>query len=113
MDGGAAREDDGGTAHPREGAMNPTTVIPLLIVIAVVFVVLPVAIAAYRFYRVTHTVHCPRMLTKATVTVDARRAARAAVTGSTALSATTCSLLVARPECRTECLTGRTAGARV
>ena len=92
--------------------MNPTTVIPLLIVIAVVFVVLPVAIAAYRFYRVPHTVRCPLMRTTATVTVDPQRAACAAIMGSTALSATACSLLVVRPGCRTECLTGETVGAR-
>ncbi|HUF92054.1 MAG TPA: hypothetical protein VMR23_06735 [Candidatus Limnocylindria bacterium] len=92
--------------------MNPTTVISLLIAIAVVFVVLPVAIAAYRFYRMPRTVHCPRLRTKATVSVDPRRAARAAVVGSAALSATACSLLVTRPHCRTECLTGKEAGAR-
>jgi peptidoglycan/LPS O-acetylase OafA/YrhL len=92
--------------------MNPTTVIPLLIAIAVVFVLLPVAIAVYRFYRVPRTVRCPRLRTTATVSVDPQRAALAAVLGSTALSATACSLLAARPGCRTECLTGAKAGAR-
>ncbi len=92
--------------------MNPTTVIPLLIAIAVVFVVLPVAIAAYRFYRAPQTVRCPLRRTKATVTVDAQRAARAAVVGSQALSAIACSLLVEPPDCRTECLTGKEAATR-
>jgi hypothetical protein len=112
MDGGRAAGDYDGTEHPREAAMNATVVIPLLIAIAVVFVVVPVAIAAYRFYRAPRVVRCPRLRAKATVTVDPCQAARAAITGSRTLSATACSLLVARPTCRTECLTGETASAR-
>ena len=92
--------------------MNPTTVIPLLVAIALVFVVLPVAIAAYRFYRAPRSVRCPRLRAKAIVTVDAQRAALAAVVGSQALSATACSLLAEVPGCRTECLTGKEAATR-
>lgn len=92
--------------------MNPTLVIPALIVIGVLFVVLPVAVAVYRFYRAPRIVRCPRLGAKATVTVDACQAARASITGSRALSATACSLLIARPGCRTECLTGMSAPAR-
>src|SRR5687767_11568186 len=112
MDGGLARADDGGTQRSREGAMNPTLVIPSLIVIAVLFVIVPVAGAVYRFYRAPRSVRCPRLRAPATVTVDAGQAARASITGSRALSATACSLLAARPGCRTECLTGMGAPAR-
>ena len=90
--------------------MNPTIVISLLVAIAVVFVILPVAFGAYRYYRAPRIVRCPRMRAKATVTVDAWQAARAAIIGSPALSATACSLLAVRPACRTECLTGEPVG---
>lgn len=85
--------------------MNPTIVIPLLVVIAALFVVLPVAFAAYRYYAAPRTVRCPLLGAEARVTVDAPRAARAAVAGSRTLSALACSLLSERPQCRTECLT--------
>lgn len=90
--------------------MNPTVLIPLLIAIALVFIVLPVVIGAYWDYRAPRIVRCPRMRAKATVTVDAWQAASAAIIGSPALSATACSLLAVRPTCRTECLTGEPVG---
>jgi hypothetical protein len=112
MDRVVAPGDHDGTETPEEAAMNPTIVIPLLVAIAVVFVILPVAFGAYRYYRAPRIVRCPRLRAKATVTVDPRQAARAAITGSEELSATACSQLLGRPRCRTECLTGKAAPAR-
>lgn len=86
--------------------MNVWTVVPSLVVLAVVFVVIPVGLAAFFYYRYPRLVRCPLAAEDAVIRVDARRAGLAAAVGAVALRVTSCTFWPDRLQCGQACLAG-------
>lgn len=85
--------------------MDPLmNVVTAVIVLALVYVMLPVAMAAYRRYRGVRTVQCPATGTPAEIEVDRVTAAVSATTGHTVLNVERCSHWPERKDCGQECL---------
>jgi hypothetical protein len=90
--------------EPERGtAMNAFIVLPALAGIAVVFVLAPVAVAVWSYYRRPKVVRCPAVAREALVRVNAVRAAADAMTGRPGLSIASCSLWPRRRECAQAC----------
>lgn len=83
--------------------MNPWTVLLALAVVALVFVLVPVASAAFSRWRRPWRLTCPRAGTIAQIRVDASRAAVAEALGRRAMIER-CSLWPGRRGCSEECL---------
>jgi hypothetical protein len=86
--------------------MNAWILLAGLALIALVYVVLPVASAAFTHYRRPRAVRCPAAARTAVVSVDPMDAARAAVIGRPPRAVRACSLWPARAGCRRDCLAG-------
>lgn len=84
--------------------MNPWVVLLALVVLAVVFVVVPVGVATFAHWRRPLRLTCPRAGTEAQIRVTATRAAVAAVLGRGAPGIERCSLWPTLRGCREECL---------
>jgi hypothetical protein len=84
--------------------MDLLIVLPMLLGIAVVFVLLPVAAAAYSYYRRPKVVRCPEAVRDALVRVSAARASLHAVTGRPEAVVESCSLWPHRRECAQACV---------
>jgi len=91
--------------------MNPWLVLSALVAIALVYVAIPVAVAAFRQWRRPWRLTCPRAGTVAQIQVDAAGAALAEVFGRSP-EIDRCSLWPALLGCRQECLS-LPGGARV
>lgn len=86
--------------------MNALTLIPALVLIAVLYVLVPVAAAVFAHYRNGTRLRCPVTDRNALVLVDARRAAVGEVFGRPSLQAKSCSLWPEQRGCAQACLTG-------
>ena len=84
--------------------MDPWLVLLALVVLAVLFVVAPVAAATFAYWRRPRRLVCPEEGAVARVTVDARRAALGEALGRRALEAVRCSFWPRLRFCRQECL---------
>lgn len=84
--------------------MDPSLILLGLLVVAVVFVVLPVGASAFATWRRPVRLTCPRMKTEAQLRVSALAAAVASLFGRNAV-VERCSLWHAVPACGEECLT--------
>jgi nucleotide-binding universal stress UspA family protein len=95
--------------------MNPWLVLLGVIVLAALFVIVPVAYATASFWRRPWIVRCPRKGVDARVTVDAGRAAAAEVIGRPRLDVAGCSLwrtFAGLESCAQECLSLPAAARR-
>lgn len=92
--------------------MNAWTLLLGLAVLAVVFVMLPVGLAVFAYYRHPRPVRCPLAAADAVIRVDARRAGFAAALGSSAVSVTSCTFWPERRRCGQACLAREVAAAR-
>ena len=88
----------------KEDVMDPWVVLPALAVLAVVFVVVPVGVATFTYWRRPFRLTCPRAGTEAQIKVATTRAAVAAVLGRGASGIERCSLWPTVRGCREECL---------
>jgi hypothetical protein len=84
--------------------VNPWIVVPSLVLVAVVFVLLPVAAAAYSRFRQPWRVPCPVDHAEAEIGVDAVAAARAELVGRRQLSVVRCSFWPERQGCAQGCV---------
>jgi hypothetical protein len=84
--------------------MNPWIVLAGLIIVAAVFVVLPVTAAVYGYWSGRRCVRCPVTGRDAVIEVDPRLAALGAVVGARRVRLTACSLLPERIWCARACL---------
>lgn len=84
--------------------MNPWVILLALVVLALVFVVAPVGVATFAYWRRPLRLTCPRAGTEAQIRVAATRAAVAAVLGRDAPGIERCSLWPARLGCHEECV---------
>lgn len=91
--------------------MTPWTVLLGLVLVAVVFVLAPVGLAAFWHWRRPWRLTCPRAGTLAQIRVGATRAAVASVLGRR-VSIDRCSLWPAVRGCREECMALPMSGAR-
>lgn len=85
--------------------MNPWIVLPQIVVLAVVFVMLPVGAAVYAQYRRRKLTRCPVTGGDVVIRVDAAQAGLNAALGRRRLSIAECSLWPARQGCGQVCLT--------
>lgn len=83
---------------------TPLSIIAAVVAVGLLYVVLPVAIDAYRRYRGTRLVTCPETKQPAAVEVSAGRAALAAALGERELHLQACSRWPEREDCGQECL---------
>lgn len=83
---------------------TPISILVAIVAVGALFVVLPVAVAAYRKYRGTRLVTCPETRETAAVEVNAAQAALSAVAGNPQLRLQTCSRWPEREHCGQECL---------
>ena len=84
--------------------MNSWLILPGLVVIALVFVVIPVGVVTFTYWRRPFRLTCPRTGTEAQMKVAATGAAVAAVLGHGAPEIERCSLWSTVRGCRAECL---------
>jgi nucleotide-binding universal stress UspA family protein len=84
--------------------MNTWMLLAGLVLIALVYVVLPVASAVFTHYRRPRQLRCPVTTRDAVVSIDPMHAARAAVIGRWPDAVQTCSLWPARAGCWRDCL---------
>jgi hypothetical protein len=84
--------------------MNPWIVLPVLAILAALFVAVPVALAVYARYAGLKSVRCPLAQREAIVEVDAARAGLGALFGRRTLRLVGCSLLPERWGCARACL---------
>lgn len=84
--------------------MNPWFVLPALLVLAVLYVMLPVGLAVWSRYRAWQSVRCPVGGRAAMIAVDAGRAGAAAAVGARSLRLVGCSLVPERLTCGRLCL---------
>ncbi len=75
-----------------------------ILMVAMVYVLLPVMMSEYGEYAKPRDVICPRGSEPAVVTVDARRAALTSVIGAKSLSITGCSRWPRQAGCDRSCL---------
>ena len=83
---------------------NPFLVIGAIIALGVLYVMLPVFLDVFMRYRKGKTVTCPLKSEKASVSIDAEKAALTALTGKPKLRAKNCSLWNDEMYCKQECL---------
>ncbi len=83
--------------------MNPWIVLPI-IALAVLYVLLPVALAVFSRYRLRKPLQCPETSAEAWVLVDARRAGVSSLFGRPSLRVKSCSLWPGRFGCGQGCL---------
>ena len=84
--------------------MDPWVVLPALVVLAVVFVVVPVGAATFTHWRRPFRLTCPRAGAEAQIKVGATRAAVLAVLGRGVSGIERCSLWPTVQGCREDCL---------
>lgn len=84
--------------------MNPWIVLPSLLLVAAVFVLLPVAAAVFSRFRHPSRVPCPVERAEAEIGIDALAAARAELTGRGDLTVVRCSFWPGRQGCEQRCL---------
>lgn len=84
--------------------MDPWVVLPAVIVVALIFVVVPVAVVTFVHWRRPLRLTCPRAGSEAQIRVSAARAAVAAVLARGAPGIERCSLWPTLRGCREECL---------
>ena len=87
------------------------TIISAVLAVALLVVVVPVAVDAYRRTRGQRTVTCPETSRAATIAVDPAQAALTAVTGHMRLEVRQCSLWPARGGCAQGCVAQATHAA--
>jgi len=75
-----------------------------LIAVGCVYVVVPVAVGAYRWFRGSKTVICPEISLPAEIELDAARAATGAVFGQRDLRVVRCSRQDERHYCNADCV---------
>jgi nucleotide-binding universal stress UspA family protein len=92
--------------------MNPWIVLLVVALLAIVFVVAPVAVTTFVHWRRPFRLTCPGAGTEAQIKVAATRAAVASVLGRGAPGIERCSLWPARLGCREECLALPAGGLR-
>ena len=80
------------------------TIISAIVALAVGYVLVPVAMSAYRRYRGVRTVECPATGTPAEIELDALTAAITATTGEPLVGVARCSHWPDRQNCGQECL---------
>jgi hypothetical protein len=80
------------------------TVIVAVVMLGIIYVVVPVAMSAYRNYRGVKTLECPESGTPAEIELDAVRGAITAATGRPVLEVEHCSHWPEREHCGQECL---------
>ena len=78
--------------------------IAAIILIALLYVVAPIAADAFARFRGKHTVRCPETGLTAEVEIDARHAALTAVPGPAEVRVAACSLWPEREGCAQQCL---------
>ncbi len=83
--------------------MNPSIVLPGLVLAAVVFVMVPVGVAVFSWYRRPKSLRCPVTGRDARVAFDAPRAALAAAVGGHSLRIRGCSLWDDHYGCGQDC----------
>jgi len=88
---------------------SPVLVILAILAIGVLFVALPVVLAAFGEHRGTRPVLCPEAGRLASIQLDAGRAARCAILGRSLLSVESCSLWPERRGCAERCLSALAA----
>jgi hypothetical protein len=93
--------------------MDLWIVVPSLALIAVVFVVLPVAAGVCSYYRRAKIVACPEACRDAVIEVHAIRAAVGAIFDRRSVAITSCSLWPRRRACAQQCTTGTMRDAPV
>lgn len=95
--------------------MNLWAVVSSVVVIAVVFVIVPVGLRAYSCYRRPKLVTCPEACRSAEIKLDAAGAALHAIVRRPRLAVIACSLWPRRRRCSQACSTGamRDVPARV
>lgn len=84
--------------------MNPWIVVPSLLLVAIVFVLLPVGAAVFSRFRHPWRVPCPIAHAEAQIGIDPVAAARAELMGRPHLSVVSCSLWPARQGCAQRCV---------
>jgi hypothetical protein len=84
--------------------MNPWIVLPSLAVVALVFVLIPVALAVYSRFRAPSRVPCPVEHAEARIQVDPGAAARAELLGRPHLTVVGCSFWPTRAGCAQRCV---------
>lgn len=84
--------------------MNPWIVLPSLVVVAIVFVVVPVGAAVYSRFRHSWRVPCPLERAEAQIGIDPVAAARAELIGGGEITVARCSLWPKRQGCEQRCL---------
>lgn len=84
--------------------MNAWVVIPVILLLAIVYVMLPVGLAVRTWYRHVRTVRCPEAGLDAAVAVDASQAGLAAAVGRRARRVTGCALWPERQACGRQCV---------
>lgn len=83
---------------------NPVLVIVAILTLAAVYVLLPRAAHVFGRYRRARVLTCPEKGSKATVSIDASRAAITSAFGRPILRAQQCSLWPERQQCAETCL---------
>ncbi len=91
--------------------MNAWIVLPAIVVVAVLFVLLPVGAATFARYRRPRQLRCPLAATDASVQVDAARAALWELIGARLLRVRACSRWPRAWGCRQQCLAQEEASA--
>jgi hypothetical protein len=84
--------------------MNPWTVVPMLIVIAILFVVAPVGGAAFAQFRRRKIVQCPVTKGDAVIRLDPMQSALAELIRNGRFAVADCSLWPDRHSCSQSCL---------
>ena len=84
--------------------MSPWIVLPSLLLVAILFVLIPVAAAVYSRFRHPWRVPCPDAGVDAEIGIDAVAAARAEVVGGRNLTVVRCSLWPERQGCEQRCV---------
>ena len=92
--------------------MDPWIVLPVLALLAVLFVMVPVGLAVWARYAGRKLTRCPVSKREAIIEVDATRAGLAAAFGRRAVRLTACSLLPERWACARGCLGEETEALR-
>jgi len=89
--------------------MSVWLVLPALFGVALLFVVLPVALAVYAHYRRPRLLRCPNTGRDTAIVVDPLDAAAGALVGATSLRVRACTLWPALRDCGRQCLSLREA----
>ncbi len=92
--------------------MNPWTILSAITVLAIVYVLLPVALTTFARFRRQQSLRCPEASREAGLLFDPGRAALSACLGRPSLRVRNCSLWPARRGCGQQCSSLRESDMR-